>query len=47
MQKKRKSLNLFKKQDNIRVCVFYGFVINQDEQKAQFFINYYCWNILP
>jgi Zn ribbon nucleic-acid-binding protein len=30
------SLSLFKKQDKILVCVFCGFVIDQDEQKWQF-----------
>jgi Zn ribbon nucleic-acid-binding protein len=34
--KKWVDLSLFKKQDNTLVCVFCGFVIDQDEQKWQF-----------
>jgi hypothetical protein len=34
--KKWIKLTLFKKQDNILVCVFCDFVINQDERKWQY-----------
>jgi len=34
--KKWINLSLFKKLDNTLVCIFCGFVINQDEQKWQF-----------